>query len=99
MTMLMLERGMDPPQMSSAPAAFFSTTSESLEPHTSFTPQPGDDVMDEADIEAATAVEEDEEADDDKEVMIWMIQTILMTDILVSLFLFSFLLIYAQFYI
>ena len=66
MTMLMLERGMDPPQMSPAPAAFFDSTFESLEPQSSFVPQPGDDVMDEADIEAAAA-EEDEEAADDEE--------------------------------
>ena len=68
MMMLMLERGMDPPQMSPAPAAFFSTTSESMEPQTSFAPQPDDAEMDEADLDVATAAEEDEEAaDDDKE--------------------------------
>ena len=67
MTMLMLERGMDPPQMSPTPTAFFDSTSESLEPQSSFVPQPGDDDIDEADIEAATTAEEDEEAATDEE--------------------------------
>ena len=38
-----------------------------MEPQTSFAPQPGDDVMDEVDLEATTAAEEDEAADDDEE--------------------------------
>ena len=68
MMMLMLERGMDPPQMSPAPAVFFSTTSESIEPQTSFALQPDDVEMEEADLDAATAAEKDEEvADDDEE--------------------------------
>ena len=58
---------MDPLQMSLAPAAFFSTTSESMEPQTSFSLQLNDAEMDEADLDTATAVEEDEEADDDDE--------------------------------
>ena len=65
--MMMLERGMDPPQMSPAPTAFFDSTSESLEPQSSFVPQSGNDDMDEADIEAAAAAEEDEDAADDEE--------------------------------
>ena len=65
MMMLMLENGMDPPQMSPNPAAFFSA-SESMEPQTSFALQTGNDDM-EADIEAATAIEEDEEVGDDEE--------------------------------
>ena len=65
MMMLMLERGMDPPHMSPTPAAFFDSTSESLEPQSSFIPQPGDNDI-EADIEATVAAEEDEEADDDE---------------------------------
>ena len=69
--LLMIERGMQPPPMSPAPAAFFSTTSESMEPQTSFEPQP-DDVdfkveIDATDIDAATTVKEDEAADDNNE--------------------------------
>ena len=100
MMMLMLERGMDPPQMSPAPAVFFNTTSESLEPQTSFVPQPGDDVMDEANIEAATTTEEDEEADDEEEG-----DDLDDTDDLdncyfsLFVFVFYFLLDYAQFYV
>ena len=47
--------------MSPAPAAFFST-SASLEPETSFASQPVDKV----DLDAATAVEEDEAAADEE---------------------------------
>ena len=60
--MLMLERGMDPPQMSPAPAVIFKTTSESLKPQTSFAPRADDD---EANLDAAIAAEEDEAVDGD----------------------------------
>ena len=60
MMMLLLERGMDPPQMLPAPSAFFS---DSLEPETSFAPQTGGDDL-EADINAADAADADEEGDD-----------------------------------
>ena len=60
MMMLLLERGIDPPQVSPAPLAFFS---DSLEPETSFAPQTGGDNL-EADINAADAADADEEGDD-----------------------------------
>ena len=53
---------MDPPQMSPASTAFFSTTSKFMEPHSSFAHQPVD-----GDLYATTAVEEDKEADDGDE--------------------------------
>ena len=55
--------GMDPPQMSPAPSAFFS---DFLEPETSFAPQTGGDDL-EADIDAADAADADEEAGGDEE--------------------------------
>ena len=68
---LMIERGMQPPPMSFAPTAFFSTTSESMEPQTFFGLQP-DDVnfeaeIDETDIDVGTATEEDDAVDDNEE--------------------------------
>ena len=65
MMMLLLERGMDPLQMSSTPATFFSM-SESLGPETSFAPQTGRDDL-EADIDAADTADADKEAGGDEE--------------------------------